>query len=150
MDWLVFTVVLATLRRGRHLRGPVQARSLVSRARQTLLDTAGHRLSLGLEHTLPADGGCRKRGLRPMTGVRWRSPCGPCRSVSIPCGRAYSSDFIACGRGAIILVLLWLAVAATIAAFYRHDLIAAALMLPYLVWGSYALALNLSLLRRNA
>jgi len=52
--------------------------------------------------------------------------------------------------GAIILVLLWLAVAATIAAFYRHDLIAAALMLPYLVWGSYALALNLSLLRRNA
>lgn len=52
--------------------------------------------------------------------------------------------------GAIVLLLLWVAVAATVAAFYRHDAIAAALMLPYLAWGSYALALNLSLLRRNA
>jgi len=52
--------------------------------------------------------------------------------------------------GAIVLLLLWVAVAATVTAFYRHDAIAAALMLPYLAWGSYALALNLSLLRRNA
>lgn len=52
--------------------------------------------------------------------------------------------------GAIVLVLLCFAVAATAIAFYRHDTIAAVMMLPYLAWGSYALALNLSILRRNA
>jgi benzodiazapine receptor len=51
--------------------------------------------------------------------------------------------------GAIILVLLWFAVAATVVVFHRHDPLAAALMIPYLVWASYALALNLSVLRRN-
>lgn len=52
--------------------------------------------------------------------------------------------------GAIVLLLLCVAVAATVVAFFQHDTIAAALMLPYLAWGSYALALNLSILHRNA
>ncbi len=51
--------------------------------------------------------------------------------------------------GAVILVLLWLSVAATTLAFAAHDALAAGLLVPYLLWGSYALALNLSILRRN-
>ncbi|MCC5976794.1 MAG: tryptophan-rich sensory protein [Salinarimonas sp.] len=50
---------------------------------------------------------------------------------------------------AIVIGLLWLALAATIIAFWRHDGIAAALLVPYLIWGSYAFALNLSIWRRN-
>jgi benzodiazapine receptor len=51
--------------------------------------------------------------------------------------------------GVIIIALLWVAVAATIIAFARHDLMAAALLIPYLIWGSFAFALNLSVWRRN-
>lgn len=51
--------------------------------------------------------------------------------------------------GLVILALLWLAVAATVLAFFRLDPIAGVLMLPYLAWLSVAAALNLSILRRN-
>ncbi len=51
--------------------------------------------------------------------------------------------------GAVIIALLWLAVGATILAFAQLDLIATLLMLPYFAWGSYALALNISVWLRN-
>jgi benzodiazapine receptor len=51
--------------------------------------------------------------------------------------------------GLVIIGLLWLAVVATTVAFAMHDWIAAALMGPYLAWGSYAFALNLSVWQRN-
>ncbi len=51
--------------------------------------------------------------------------------------------------GAVIIGLLWVAVVATTIAFAQLDLIAAALMLPYLAWGTYAFALNVSVWRRN-
>jgi len=50
---------------------------------------------------------------------------------------------------AVVIALLWTAVLATTVAFLRLDVLAAAMMLPYLAWGSFALALNLSVLRRN-
>lgn len=50
---------------------------------------------------------------------------------------------------AIVIGLLWLALAATIIAFVVIDPLAAALLVPYLIWGSYAFALNLAILRRN-
>ncbi len=51
--------------------------------------------------------------------------------------------------GAVVIGLLWLAVVATTVAFAMKDTIAAALMLPYLAWGTYAFALNVSVWQRN-
>ena len=49
----------------------------------------------------------------------------------------------------VLLACLWLAVLATTVAFWRHDALAALMMLPYIAWGSYAFALNASVWRRN-
>lgn len=49
----------------------------------------------------------------------------------------------------IVLGLLWLAVLATMVAFWRLDWVAGLLFVPYLAWVSTAAALNLSVLRRN-
>jgi translocator protein len=51
--------------------------------------------------------------------------------------------------GVVIIGLLWIAVVATTLAFLSHDRIAAILMVPYLAWGTYAFALNLSVWSRN-
>jgi translocator protein len=51
--------------------------------------------------------------------------------------------------GAVIIGLLWLAVVATTVAFAMFEVIAAALMLPYLAWGTYAFALNVAVWQRN-
>jgi tryptophan-rich sensory protein len=51
--------------------------------------------------------------------------------------------------GAVTIAMLWLAVLATTLGFWRHDAIAALMMVPYLVWGTYALALNISVWLRN-
>ncbi len=51
--------------------------------------------------------------------------------------------------GAVIIAMLWLAVLATTIAFWGHDTVAALMMVPYLVWGTYALALNTSVWLRN-
>jgi benzodiazapine receptor len=53
------------------------------------------------------------------------------------------------GAGLVVLVLLWLAVAATLVAFWRVDLIAGLLFLPYLAWVSVAGALNFTVWRLN-
>lgn len=51
--------------------------------------------------------------------------------------------------GAVIIAMLWCAVLATAVAFWSHDKIAALMMVPYLIWGTYALALNSSVWLRN-
>jgi tryptophan-rich sensory protein len=51
--------------------------------------------------------------------------------------------------GAAIIALLWLAVLATTVVFWTQDALAALMMVPYLVWGTYALALNTSVWLRN-
>lgn len=51
--------------------------------------------------------------------------------------------------GAMIIAALCVTVLATTAAFWRHDTVAAAMMIPYLAWGLYALALNVSVWLRN-
>lgn len=60
--------------------------------------------------------------------------------------------FFAWKLGALALAeiaILWLLIAATIVAFWRLHRQAAVMLAPYLVWVSFALALNLSLLRLN-
>ncbi|MEM0948478.1 MAG: TspO/MBR family protein [Pseudomonadota bacterium] len=53
------------------------------------------------------------------------------------------------GAGLIVLICLWLAVAATLIAFWRIDLLAGLLFVPYLIWVSVAGALNWSVWRLN-
>jgi len=48
------------------------------------------------------------------------------------------------------LVVLWLAIAATTAAFFRRTPVAGVLMLPYAAWTTFAGALNVALWRLNA
>ena len=48
------------------------------------------------------------------------------------------------------IVLLWLFIAATIAAFWNRDPIAGALLLPYLLWVTFAGVLNGAIVRLNA
>jgi translocator protein len=60
--------------------------------------------------------------------------------------------FFAWRLGAVALAeiaVLWLLIAATIAAFWPLHRLAAALLLPYLAWVSFAAALNLALWRLN-
>lgn len=47
------------------------------------------------------------------------------------------------------IVVLWLAIAATLAVFWRATPWAGVLLVPYLLWVSFALALNLALWRLN-
>lgn len=47
------------------------------------------------------------------------------------------------------IALLWLAIAATILAFWRIDRFAAVLLLPYLAWVSFAALLNQAIWRLN-
>lgn len=54
------------------------------------------------------------------------------------------------GAGLVIIFLLWLAVAATMVAFWQHDAIAGVLFLPYLLWVTVAGMLNRSVWHRNA
>ena len=53
------------------------------------------------------------------------------------------------GGGLVVLSLLWIAVAATMIAFWRVDLVSGLLFLPYLVWVSVAGALNFTVWRLN-
>ncbi len=53
------------------------------------------------------------------------------------------------GAGLVIIALLWLAVAATMLAFWQVDWIAGALFAPYLLWVSVAGMLNRSVWVRN-
>ena len=53
------------------------------------------------------------------------------------------------GAGLAIICLLWLAVAATMLAFWQVDWVAGALFAPYLLWVTIAAALNRSVLVCN-
>ena len=48
-----------------------------------------------------------------------------------------------------VIVLLWIAVAGTVLAFANVDIVAASLLVPYLVWVSIATVLNFELWRLN-
>lgn len=47
------------------------------------------------------------------------------------------------------IILLWLAIIATIRSFYKHSRLACWLLLPYLLWVSFATLLTFSIWQRN-
>ena len=53
------------------------------------------------------------------------------------------------GWGALEIVLLWCSIVATMLAFARISRLAAGLLLPYLLWVSYAAALNFAIWNLN-
>lgn len=53
------------------------------------------------------------------------------------------------GAALVNIVLLWLAILATIVVFARRSAIAAGLMVPYLLWVTFATALNAAIWRLN-
>ncbi len=73
-------------------------------------------------------------------------------SVQIALNTLWTPVFFGLKRmkaGLVVIGLLWLAVAATLVAFLRLDVLAGLLMVPYLVWVSIAAALNRAVLVRN-
>ena len=48
------------------------------------------------------------------------------------------------------LVVLWLAIIATVVAFWKKSPVAGALLVPYVLWTTFAAALNLAIWRMNA
>jgi benzodiazapine receptor len=54
------------------------------------------------------------------------------------------------GPGFAEIAMLWVTILATVLAFVRVSRVAAAMMVPYLVWVSYASALNFAIWRLNA
>ena len=73
-------------------------------------------------------------------------------SLQIAISTLWSAVFFGLHRiriGAGIIAVLWLAVLATTLAFLAQDTIAALMMMPYLAWGTFALALNISVMQRN-
>jgi benzodiazapine receptor len=53
------------------------------------------------------------------------------------------------GAALVEIVAMWVAIAVTTVAFVRRRRLAAALMLPYLAWVTFATLLNLAIWRRN-
>jgi len=53
------------------------------------------------------------------------------------------------GVALISIFVLWIAVAGTMISFFAHDTLAGVLFIPYLIWVSYASALNVSIYRTN-
>jgi tryptophan-rich sensory protein len=54
------------------------------------------------------------------------------------------------GGALVEIVLLWVAILATLLAFWRRDRIAGGLLIPYLAWVTLATALNFEIWRMNA
>ena len=53
------------------------------------------------------------------------------------------------GLALVNIVLLWLALVATVTAFFSRRTVAGVLLIPYLAWVSFATALNFAIWRRN-
>jgi tryptophan-rich sensory protein len=51
--------------------------------------------------------------------------------------------------GLVEIVFLWIAIAATVAAFARISRLAALLLAPYLIWTTFAAVLNAAIWRKN-
>lgn len=72
--------------------------------------------------------------------------------VQLALNLAWSGIFFALrspGWALVEIVVLWLAILATTVLFFRHSTWAGALMVPYLLWVTFAAALNTAIVRLN-
>lgn len=73
-------------------------------------------------------------------------------SVQLAFNAAWSWLFFGLQRPGLAfaeILVLWIAILATLIAFWRHRALAGALLVPYLAWVSFATALNLAIWRLN-
>lgn len=73
--------------------------------------------------------------------------------IQLVLNTAWSAIFFGMQRpdlAALEIVALWLAILATIIAFWRHSRLASLLLVPYLLWVSYASVLNMAIAFLNA
>ena len=73
-------------------------------------------------------------------------------AVQLTFNAAWSPLFFGLHRSGIAfadIVLLWLALAVTVGLFVRRHVVAGLLLVPYLLWVSFAAALNLAIWRLN-
>lgn len=85
-------------------------------------------------------------------GLRSQPIALPLFLVQLVFNALWSWLFFAWHLGAMALVnivILWLLIAATMVFFFRVNLIAASLLIPYLLWVSFAAALNYSVWQLN-
>ena len=54
------------------------------------------------------------------------------------------------GMAAVDIILLWMAILATLIVFWKRSRLAGALLVPYLAWVSFAAVLNFAIWRMNA
>ncbi len=85
----------------------------------------------------------------------WRAQRGPLVLffIHLAINVAWSGVFFGLqspGGGLAVIVLLWLAIVATAAVFWRQSRAAALLLMPYLVWVSFASYLNFAIWRLNS
>ena len=134
-------------RRGGHgARDPERG----SKSRQAALESAGRRVRTRLDDALPPNGpragACPARQSRAKSadGDRLRSPTrAESRWSLVFFGRRDP------GAGLVVIVLLWAAIVATIAEFWRTRRLAGVLLLPYLAWVTFATILNAEIWRLN-
>jgi benzodiazapine receptor len=72
--------------------------------------------------------------------------------VQLALNLAWSGIFFALrspGSAMIEILALWLAILATVLLFFRHSTLAGWLMVPYLLWVSFASVLNAAIVRLN-
>jgi tryptophan-rich sensory protein len=91
------------------------------------------------------------RILRLPTAERWPAPVVGFL-VQIALNGLWSFAFFGThspAAGLAVIVPLWASIALTLVLFWRLDRVAGALLLPYLVWVSYASALNFAIWQLN-
>jgi tryptophan-rich sensory protein len=82
----------------------------------------------------------------------WTTPAHPVWCAQLVLNAGWTPLFFAAGLIGVAfaeIVVLWVAVLATIVLFARTDRLAAGLLLPYLAWVSFAGALNLAIWQLN-
>jgi benzodiazapine receptor len=88
----------------------------------------------------------RERGFRGARGALWLFV------VQLAANALWTWLFFAWRRGALAfgeILLLWVLIAATITAFWRVRPLAGALLIPYLLWVTFATALTFAVWRMN-
>ena len=138
---------------GRNRRTDDYPRSprVVSKVEQARLDTAKRSLRTCMDVTLRQHGIGRVDGLAERTS-RNVTPALSIFAIQLIFNVAWSGLFFGLhspGAGLLAIVASWCAIAATILSFRRAVASAGWILVPYLAWVSFAMALNFEIWRLN-
>lgn len=124
---------------------------MVWHVEEAVVESAGVDFRSGLDRALHDDGGGRMASVAARR-LGQTTQASTIFLVQLALNALWTPLFFGLHRPGVAfaeIVLLWLAIAATLAAFCRVSLIAAGLLVPYLAWVSFAAVLNFTLWRLN-